>query len=1016
MTANAGSFILPGGSGAFGTFSVDALTLSASSAVSYDFGGGLQDLIGVNASGGLTLNGGGVNLFQADGATRFNKPGTYMLMNYGGALTGSAANLSVLNPSPGQTYAFSAVGGAVLLNIGTASSWTGGGNPNFNWSNAANWAGGAVPSSSQSITFTGITGLNNINNLANLNVGGITFDASAGAFVLSGNSIQLSGAIFNLSTATQTLAMNIGLVGGNQQMNALSGNIAINGVISDGDGGAPSGSGIVKYGAAALVLAASNGYSGGTVLNQGTIEVGNGHALGSGLLTIAGGEISSSGAGGFTLANTYSLAGNAAFGDSVNSGPLSFSGSGTLAAANLQIAVNSPVTLGGPIGGGFGWTLLGPSVMTLAGSNTFSGTTTVAGGTLQLNTSGAAALKGNLAVAGGAVQMLQSNQIASAASVSVAGGLLSIGANSNTVAGLQLTGGSIGGTTGSLTSNTAYDMQNGAVSVVLAGTAGMNITNGGTVLLSAANTFSGPTNIANGTLVLSHYLALQNSTAIVSSNGVLGFAAGTTAATLGGLSGGGNVDLDTAAAEPVALTVGRNGQTSAYSGNLSGAGGLVKVGSGMLTLGGTSSYSGATNVSTGTLQLVGLPSAPVAGYTTWFDASKLGLADGAAVTSLPDLSGNGNNAAAVTSGATGNPTYTANAVNGLGAVTLTGKEGLTFNRDSSIREVFSIFQGSSFLMTDTSVYNFHRSEASGATDNDPTASMWGHDASSFVNSSGTTYINGVAQNNAAITDTTGVTPTNLNNGFNLVEVLASGAVTANGFNDDRNFVHYAGNGGSGSQSQGEVIIYNSLLTDAQRQAVEAYLMYKWFGTISPGFAGSNILPVTTPLTVASGATVDLNGASQQVASLSGAGRITNSSAVAATFTVGDFTSTTFSGSINNAGGGPLALVKVGEGTLLLSGTNSFSGGTMVSEGTLVVTKTSGLADGSDLTVGDGSQFAAPIVPSPVAASPGAPASVPEPSALALLAAAIVGAGIWRRMEVARHSPVRGAAPPRILKA
>ena len=39
------------------------------------------------------------------------------------------------------------------------------------------------------------------------------------------------------------------------------------------------------------------------------------------------------------------------------------------------------------------------------------------------------------------------------------------------------------------------------------------------------------------------------------------------------------------------------------SGNLSGSGGLVKVGSGMLTLAGSNSYGGSTTISGGTLQL-----------------------------------------------------------------------------------------------------------------------------------------------------------------------------------------------------------------------------------------------------------------------------------------------------------------------------------------------------------------------------------------------------------------------------
>jgi len=63
--------------------------------------------------------------------------------------------------------------------------------------------------------------------------------------------------------------------------------------------------------------------------------------------------------------------------------------------------------------------------------------------------------------------------------------------------------------------------------------------------------------------------------------------------------------LKDAANNPVALTVGGNGQTTSFSGNItdSGAttrnGSLTKIGSGVLTLTGTLSYQGSTTVSGG---------------------------------------------------------------------------------------------------------------------------------------------------------------------------------------------------------------------------------------------------------------------------------------------------------------------------------------------------------------------------------------------------------------------------------
>jgi autotransporter-associated beta strand protein len=53
----------------------------------------------------------------------------------------------------------------------------------------------------------------------------------------------------------------------------------------------------------------------------------------------------------------------------------------------------------------------------------------------------------------------------------------------------------------------------------------------------------------------------------------------------------------------VALSVGGNGQSTVYSGQLSGAGSLTKLGTGTLTLTGANAYLGLTTVKAGTLEL-----------------------------------------------------------------------------------------------------------------------------------------------------------------------------------------------------------------------------------------------------------------------------------------------------------------------------------------------------------------------------------------------------------------------------
>jgi autotransporter-associated beta strand protein len=95
-----------------------------------------------------------------------------------------------------------------------------------------------------------------------------------------------------------------------------------------------------------------------------------------------------------------------------------------------------------------------------------------------------------------------------------------------------------------------------------------------------------------------------------------------------------------------------------------------------------------------------------------------------------------------------------------------------------------------------------------------------------------------------------------------------------------------------------------------------------------------------------------------------------------------------------------ALMIIGDGVLVLSGTdNSYSGGTVVESGTLIDASNGALPDGSSLTVGAGATLmfglsaaaASPVVALEHARPTGA---VPEPGTLALLVAALaVGFGV-----------------------
>ena len=103
----------------------------------------------------------------------------------------------------------------------------------------------------------------------------------------------------------------------------------------------------------------------------------------------------------------------------------------------------------------------------------------------------------------------------------------------------------------------------------------------------------------------------------------------------------------------------------------------------------------------------------------------------------------------------------------------------------------------------------------------------------------------------------------------------------------------------------------------------------------------------------------------------------------------------------------LSLTLDNAGTLILSGSDGYTGGTYVTAGTIDVEAANALPNGGALTVGAGagSLFASPVAGGLVPAS--APASVPEPGTLAMLMVASSGF----RTPLGRPSESRLSPPP-----
>ncbi len=158
----------------------------------------------------------------------------------------------------------------------------------------------------------------------------------------------------------------------------------------------------------------------------------------------------------------------------------------------------------------------------------------------------------------------------------------------------------------------------------------------------------------------------------------------------------------------------------------------------------------------------------------------------------------------------------------------------------------------------------------------------------------------------------------LNGAGPIINSGALATLTIGAHNDSGSFTGVIQNAinltknGSGTQALGAANTYTGATTISAGKVVETV---------------PNALPTGTALSVAG--TLDLFGNSQQAASVTGAGTVTDTGG-AANFTVNNAAADTFAGSLT----GNLALVKTGLGTLTLTHANSYTGSTTISAGTL----------------------------------------------------------------------------------
>lgn len=128
------------------------------------------------------------------------------------------------------------------------------------------------------------------------------------------------------------------------------------------------------------------------------------------------------------------------------------------------------------------------------------------------------------------------------------------------------------------------------------------------------------------------------------------------------------------------------------------------------------------------------------------------------------------------------------------------------------------------------------------------------------------------------------------------------------------------------------------------------------GSILTG--ADNVLGSNAELQLSAGTTLTLNGFNQAGGPLSGAGRIRNGSTTPVILTIRQTTDQNFTGPLGGPGpdDGNFSFEKTGPSSLTLSGSNNYSGNTILTEGSLVLTA-SFLADNADVILNTGTVLA-----------------------------------------------------------
>jgi fibronectin-binding autotransporter adhesin len=793
-----------------------------------------------------------------------------------------------------------------------------------------------------------------------------------GPTTISGGTLVIGGAgVLGSGTYGGAIANSAALV-----VNTTS-NETFGGVIS-GNGG------FYLLGSALTSLTGASTYTGATLLGAGTLQAGaatvggaspTSGALGvNSALTVNGGATLNLNGFNETIGSLSDLAGS---GGTITSG----------AAGAITVITggnNSSTSFAGAIVNGAGTVSLtktGSGTQTLSGGNSYSGTTTITGGDLVFTPAATVATgsvviqSGALAATGPAAPVNLSSATAWLASGKIAGsssGALALvqndASNFNFTSYPSLSLGAIGASTysGTMTpANSTYRFGGGGGALtVVPSLSGANsvVANGGgapgTVILTNANSYSGGTTIAAGTLQLGDGAALTGSVVgNILDNGSLVFA------------------------NPSALS---------YSGSIGGSGGVVLNGPGLLNLSGSNTYLGNTTIGGGTLQAANLGAIGASGmlavnsgvfdcYGNSFTFTSLSGTGGGVITDSLASSGT----TTLTINQASSTTYAGSIVDGPGraiAVARLGSGGLTLSGSSS-------FSGGTTIMGTSSVTVLNNAAlgAGPVTVGDPIAN-----SPVLILGNGITLTNPLTITSGTSGAGRGTLQVAAGNsatyngamtlaGSNLDTLTSAGTMTVQGTvggSAGTYFLRGASPGVGFLQSVLNIGATTLNKTDAGTWIIGS-TGNSWgntqvsVGTLRLGVEGA--LPVGTLLTMGQGdsntATWDLNGFNPQIGGLilapnsTGAKTVTNSSATPDTLTISTSGNYSYGGVISGA----LSLDVSGTGTQLLTGANTYTGATTANGGTLIFGTGGSINNSTGITINSGGavQFSGAVNSNPI---------------------------------------------------